>query len=147
MQTRLDFNEGSSCILVPHPSTRRRDRLRSTFQVVRSTVQLLQSTGFIQQGNCLVDYFHRQLQSDFILLPLFLQFLTPLWYPDQIENAVGFLASQVAMSYYGSRSSQPTETKLTTGSSRFYSMPSLQRRMVCRLRCLCLIALFMFIFI
>ena len=36
------------------------------------------------------------------LLPLFLQFLTPLWYPDQIENAVGFLASQVAMSYYGS---------------------------------------------
>ena len=44
-------------------------------------------------------------------------------------------------------SSQPTETKLITGSSRFYSMPSLQRRMVCRFRFLCLIALFMFIFI
>ena len=36
------------------------------------------------------------------LLPLFLQFLTPLWYPDQIENAVGFFASQVIVSYYGS---------------------------------------------
>ena len=102
VQALLVFNEGSCCILVPHPSTRRPDRLRSPFQVVRSTVQLLQSTGFIQRGNCLVDSFHRQLQSDFILLPLFLQFLTPLWYPDQIENAVGFLASQVAMSYYGS---------------------------------------------
>ncbi|KAI9553922.1 hypothetical protein GHT06_019192 [Daphnia sinensis] len=30
-----------------------------------------------------------------------LEFLTPLWYPEEIENAIGFLASQVIVSYYG----------------------------------------------
>ena len=35
--------------------------------------------------------------------------------------------------------SQPTEKKLINGSSRFYSMPSMQRRVVCCFRFLCLI--------
>ncbi|KAK4007965.1 hypothetical protein OUZ56_013124 [Daphnia magna] len=29
------------------------------------------------------------------------EFLTPLWYPEEIENAISFLASQVIVSYYG----------------------------------------------
>ena len=70
VQALLVFNEGSCCILVPHPSTRRPDRLRSPFQVVRSTVQLLQPTGFIQRGN-MVDSFHPQLQSDFFIAFIF----------------------------------------------------------------------------
>ena len=29
------------------------------------------------------------------------EYLAPLWYPDQIENVISFLASQVAETYYG----------------------------------------------
>lgn len=51
---------------------------------------------------------NRQVNLSFItqlqctLLPFFFKdFLTPLWYHEEIENAIRFLATEVAKTYYG----------------------------------------------
>ena len=129
MQLRLDFNEGLSCILVPHPSTRSSDLLRSPFQVVRPIMQL----------------FNQQDSSSEVVMclhSLWFEFLTSLWYSDQMKNASVLTSLQakslcivalrtrknLARFLYSSMSlSQPTETKLIAGSSRLHSRPSLQR--------------------
>ena len=100
VQTRMDFDERPSGILVPHPSTRGSNLMRSSFQVVRAAVQLLQPSVLVQRGN--LSTYSLSQRTDMSLSNFFqFEFLAPLWYPDQIENAISFLASQVSKTYYG----------------------------------------------
>ena len=52
----------------------------------------------------IIKYFYLFVESTdgYVIVEFFqFEYLAPLWYPDQIENVISFLESQVAKTFYG----------------------------------------------
>ena len=108
-QSRLDIKEGPCRLLVSNAPPRRRNHLPSFVQDLRPTVQQVHPSSAHHRTA------GKKKTFDLVqLLPLsvtnfsFFQFqfqspdyLIPLWYPEEIENAVRSLSVAVIDSYYG----------------------------------------------